>query len=51
MATLPVFTYNFYAFPTLPRDASLDRAWASAPTLAVIAAVLFTGARILSSIL
>ena len=51
MATLPVFTYNSYAFPTLPRDASLDRAWASALTLVIIVAVLFTGARILSSIL
>ncbi|WP_394944012.1 phosphate ABC transporter permease PstA [uncultured Ilumatobacter sp.] len=51
IATLPVFTYNSYAFPTLPRDASLDRAWASALTLVIIVAVLFTGARILSFIL
>lgn len=51
MATLPVFTYDAYAFPTLPRDASLDRAWASALTLVVIVAVLFTAARILSTVL
>jgi phosphate transport system permease protein len=51
MATLPVFTYDAYAFPTLPRDASLDRAWAAALTLVIIVAILFTAARILSSIL
>ncbi len=51
MATLPVFTYDAYAFPTLPRDASLDRAWAAALTLVGIVAILFTAARILSSIL
>ncbi len=51
MATLPVFTYDAYAFPTLPKEASLDRAWSAALTLVIIVAVLFTGARILSSIL
>ena len=39
MATLPVFTYDAYAFPTLPRDASLDRAWAAALTLVIIVAI------------
>ena len=51
MATLPVFTYNSYAFPSLPRDASLDRAWAAALTLVIIVGLLFTAARILSTIL
>jgi phosphate transport system permease protein len=51
MATLPVFTYNSYAFPTLPREASVDRAWAAALTLVLIVVVLFSIARILSSIL
>jgi phosphate transport system permease protein len=51
MATLPVFTYNSYAFPTLPREASIDRAWAAALTLVLIVVVLFSVARILSTIL
>jgi phosphate transport system permease protein len=51
MATLPVFTYSAYAFPTLPRDASIDRAWAAALTLVIIVVILFSVARILSSIL
>lgn len=51
MATLPVFSYNSYKFPTLPPDASIDRAWAAALTLVVIVMVLFSLARILSTIL
>ena len=51
MATLPVFSYNSYKFPTLPPEASQDRAWAAALTLVVIVVILFTTARILSSIL
>ncbi len=51
MATLPVFSYNSYKFPTLPPDASIDRAWAAALTLVLIVVILFTIARILSSIL
>lgn len=51
MATLPVFTYTAYAFPSLPRDASIDRAWAAALTLVIIVVILFTIARILSTIL
>ena len=51
MTTLPVFTYNSYAFPSVPREASLDRAWTAALTLVIIVMILFTMARILSSIL
>ena len=51
MATLPVFTYNSYKFPTLPPQASIDRAWAAALTLVILVVVLFSTARILSSIL
>ena len=51
MATLPVFSYNSYKFPTLPPEASIDRAWTAALTLVLIVMVLFTTARILSSIL
>jgi phosphate transport system permease protein len=49
MATLPVFTYNSYKFPTQPVDASQDRAWAAALTLVVIVGLLFALARILSA--
>jgi phosphate transport system permease protein len=51
MATLPVFSYNSYKFPTQPIDASQDRAWAAALVLVVIVMILFSSARILSSIL
>lgn len=51
MTTLPVYTYQAYKFPTLPPQASIDRAWAAALTLVIIVAVLFTAARLLSSIL
>jgi len=51
MTTLPVFAYNSYAFPSLPREASLDRAWAAALVLVLIVGILFSTARILSSIL
>ncbi|MEM9038474.1 MAG: phosphate ABC transporter permease PstA [Actinomycetota bacterium] len=51
IATLPVFSYNSYKFPTLPPEASIDRAWAAALTLVVIVGILFSLARILSSIL
>jgi phosphate transport system permease protein len=51
MATLPVFAYNSYKFPTLPVEASQDRAWAAALTLVVIVGILFTIARVLSSVL
>jgi len=48
MATLPVFSYNSYKFPTLPVEASIDRAWSAALTLVLLVVVLFTTARILS---
>lgn len=51
MATLPVFSYNSYKFPTLPPQASIDRAWAAALSLVLIVMILFSIARILSSIL
>ncbi len=51
MATLPVFAYNSYKFPTLPPEASIDRAWAAALTLVILVVILFSIARILSSIL
>ena len=51
MSTLPVFSYNSYKFPTLPPQASIDRAWTAALTLVIIVLILFSAARILSSIL
>jgi phosphate transport system permease protein len=51
MATLPVFSYNSYKFPTLPPEASIDRAWTAALALVLIVMVLFSIARILSSVL
>jgi phosphate transport system permease protein len=51
MTTLPVYTYNSYKFPTLPPEASVDRAWAAALTLVVIVAILFAIARILAAVL
>jgi phosphate transport system permease protein len=51
MTTLPVFTYNSYKFPTLPPEASIDRAWAAALTLVVIVAIFFAIARILAAVL
>jgi phosphate transport system permease protein len=51
MTTLPVFTYTSYKFPTLPPEASIDRAWAAALTLVLIVAVLFVVARILAAVL
>ncbi|MFK8025348.1 MAG: ABC transporter permease subunit, partial [Ilumatobacter sp.] len=51
MATLPVFAYNSYKFPTLPPDASIDRAWAAALTLVIIVGIMFSTARILSTVL
>ncbi len=51
MAALPVFSYNYYKFPTLPIDASQDKAWAAALTLVLLVVILFSTARILSSIL
>ena len=51
MTTLPVFTYYQYIQPGLPPSAGQDRAWAAALTLVVLVAILFTVARVLSSVL
>lgn len=51
MTTLPVFTYYQYQQPGVPPEAGHDRAWAAAFTLILIVMVLFTVARILSSVL
>lgn len=51
MATLPVFSYNSYKFPTLPPEASENKAWTAALVLVLIVMILFSLARILSSIL
>jgi phosphate transport system permease protein len=51
MTTLPVFTYYQYVQPGVPPSAGQDRAWAAALVLIMIVMVLFTAARILSSVL
>lgn len=51
MTTLSVFTYYQYVQPGVPPQVGQDRAWAAALTLVIIVGVLFTVARILSSIL
>jgi phosphate transport system permease protein len=51
MSSLPVYTYQSYKFPTLPPEASIDRAWAAALTLVIIVAVLFAISRVLARVL
>jgi phosphate transport system permease protein len=51
MTTLPVYTYYQYVQPGIPPEAGQDRAWAAALVLIIIVMVLFTAARILSSVL
>ncbi len=51
MTTLPVYTYYQYVQPGIPPEAGQDRAWAAALVLIIIVMVLFTVARILSSVL
>ncbi|TFH20563.1 MAG: phosphate ABC transporter permease PstA [Acidimicrobiales bacterium] len=51
MTTLPVFTYYQYVQPGVPPSAGQDRAWAAALVLIILVMVLFTAARILSSVL
>jgi len=51
MTTLPVFTYYQYVQPGIPPEAGQDRAWTAALVLIIIVMVLFTAARILSSVL
>ncbi len=51
MTTLSVYTYYQYVQPGVPPQVGQDRAWAAALTLVIIVGILFTIARILSSIL
>lgn len=51
MATLPVYAYNSYAYPSLPREASIDRMWTGSLVLMLVVALLFTTARVLSHVL
>lgn len=51
MTTLSVYTYYQYVQPGVPPEVGQDRAWAAALTLVIIVGVLFTLARILSSVL
>lgn len=51
MTTLPVFTYYQYVQPGLPPEAGQDRAWTAALTLMIIVGVLFSLARVLSTVL
>ena len=51
MTTLPVSTYYQYQQPGIPPAAGQERAWAAALTLIVIVMVLFSAARILSTVL
>jgi len=51
MTTLSVYTYYQYVQPGVPPQVGQDRAWAAALTLVIIVGVLFTIARIMSSVL
>jgi phosphate transport system permease protein len=51
MTTLSVFTYYQYVQPGVPPEVGQDRAWAAALTLMIIVGILFSIARILSTIL
>lgn len=51
MTTLPVYTYYQYMQPGVPPSAGQDRAWTAALVLILIVLVLFTAARILSTVL
>ena len=48
MATLPVFAYQSYASPGVPREPFIDRAWAAALVLIVIVMVLNLTARLIA---
>ena len=48
MATLPVFSYNSYAFPGVPREPFLDRAWTAALVLIIIVMLLNLLARLIA---
>lgn len=48
MATLPVFSFNSYANPGVPRDPYIDRAWTAALVLIIIVMVLNLLARFIA---
>ncbi|MEM9517476.1 MAG: phosphate ABC transporter permease PstA [Actinomycetota bacterium] len=51
MTTLPVFTYYQYVQPGIPPEAGQERAWTAALVLILLVLILFTVARILSTVL
>jgi phosphate transport system permease protein len=48
MTTLPVFAYNSYAAPGVPREPFVDRAWTAALVLIIIVLVLNLAARLVA---
>jgi phosphate transport system permease protein len=50
MTTLPVFAYNSYAAPGVPREPFLDRAWTAALVLIIIVLVLNLVARLVARV-
>ena len=51
MATLPVFAYNSYAAPGVPREPFIDRAWTAALVLMIIVLALNLVARLVARVL
>jgi phosphate transport system permease protein len=50
MTTLPVFAFNSYAAPGVPREPFVDRAWTAALVLIIIVLVLNLAARLIARI-
>ncbi|GAA1839173.1 phosphate ABC transporter permease PstA [Pseudonocardia ailaonensis] len=50
MTTLPVFAYNSYAAPGVPREPFIDRAWTSALVLILIVLILNLLARLVAKL-
>jgi phosphate transport system permease protein len=50
MTTLPVFAYNSYAAPGVPREPFIDRAWTAALVLIIIVLVLNLVARLIARV-
>ena len=50
MTTLPVFAFNSYAAPGVPREPFIDRAWTSALVLIIIVLVLNLVARLVARV-
>lgn len=50
MATLPVFAFNSYAAPGVPREPFIDRAWSAALVLMVIVLLLNLVARLIARV-